>query len=230
MMDPILDAYAARVAQVELQAPARRYVSNVTGTWITAEQATDPHYWAQHLRSTVRFSDGLGELLSSPGLILLEVGPGRSLAALAKQHSANTVSQQVIGTMRHPHDRTADDLVLLQALGRLWQAGAEIEWPAFYAGERRRRVALPTYPFERVRFWVDGVVGSQGAAPAGGATGSATGGSARAVAEAAGAGGKRADPANWFYVPSWRRLDARRHLSGSSLGVRGHRDMPAGGP
>ena len=143
MTEPILKSFTASVAGVSLQPPRFPYVSNVTGTWVTAEQATDPHYWTMHLRQTVRFSAGLSQLVSEPSRVLLEVGPGRSLSGFVKLHPqavATTVS-------------TLPDL--LEAAGRLWLAGVKIDWSAFYADEQRRRVHLPTYPFERQRYWID---------------------------------------------------------------------------
>lgn len=143
MTEPILKTFTAIVQDVSLHPPRLPYLSNVTGGWVTAEQATDPHYWTTHLRETVRFSDGLSRLLSEPSRVLLEVGPGRSLSGFVKLHSraaATTVSSV-------PN--------VLEAAGRLWLAGVNVDWSAFYAGEQRRRLHLPTYPFERQRYWVD---------------------------------------------------------------------------
>jgi acyl transferase domain-containing protein len=152
MMDPILEEFAAEVRRVELRGPRIPYVSNVTGRWIRAEEATAPSYWATHLRRTVRFSEGVGELLRGPAQVLLEVGPGRVLGALAGQNGSGATC---IPSMRDPRDARDDEECLLEAAGRLWEAGVELDWPAFRAGERRRRVPLPGYPFERERHWVE---------------------------------------------------------------------------
>jgi len=149
MMDPVLEAFGAEVRKVRLNPPQRRYLSNVTGTWIKAEEATDPDYWVRHLRGTIRFSAGLSELL--PDFALLETGPGRTLSTLVRQHSEASVVQ----SMRHPRDEQPDDAFLLTALGRLWMAGAKVDWAAFHAGERRLRVPLPGHPFERRRYWIE---------------------------------------------------------------------------
>jgi amino acid adenylation domain-containing protein len=151
MMDPVLEAFAAEVRKVRLNPPQRPYLSNVTGTWIKAEEATDPGYWVRHLRGTVRFSDGLAELLRDPDITLLEAGPGRTLSSLVKQHS----DAPVVQSMRHPRDEQPDDAFLLTALGRLWMAGAKVDWTGFHSGERRLRVPLPAHPFERRRYWID---------------------------------------------------------------------------
>jgi amino acid adenylation domain-containing protein len=155
MMDPILAELAAAVAKVERRAPRIPYLSNVSGTWIRPEEATDPAYWARQLRTAVRFADGVAELLREPDRILLEVGPSNTLATAARQHPARTTSQAVVSSLRHPKEKHIDEAFLVTSLGKLWLAGVEIDFAAYHAGERRLRVALPTYPFERQRFWVE---------------------------------------------------------------------------
>ncbi|HEX3126564.1 MAG TPA: amino acid adenylation domain-containing protein, partial [Thermoanaerobaculia bacterium] len=152
MMDPALDAFRERVRRVDLRPPAIPYLSNVTGTWITAEQATDPEHWVRHLRETVRFADGVSGLLALPNPVLLETGPGRSLGTLARQHPDKPT---VASSLSHVKDRRPDVEAVLGALGRLWLAGAGIDWAGFHSSEHRRRIPLPTYPFERRRHWVD---------------------------------------------------------------------------
>ncbi len=187
MMDPILPEFTALVAQVKRGAPVKPYLSNVTGTWVTAEQATDPAYWAQHLRQAVRFADGVAELLKDGTRLGLEVGPGRTLSTLTKQQADLVAQGAPVTSLRHPQEKTADDLFILTALGRLWAAGADINWRGFSGGERRRRVPLPTYAFERARYWV----ARKDPAP-----------------KTAGAGAtsfaRQADIADWFYAPVWR--------------------------
>ncbi len=190
MMDPLLDEFARRVRQVRLRPPDIPYLSNVTGTWITAGEATDPTYYARHLRQTVRFADGLGELLREPDRILLEVGPGRTLTTFAMRHPDKTPHQRVFSSIRHPQTDQPDAAFLLTTLGKLWLAGATIDWDGFHADEERHRIPLPTYPFERQRYWVEP--------------------SKRTVAisepsKALPVSGKKADIADWFYIPSWRR-------------------------
>jgi phthiocerol/phenolphthiocerol synthesis type-I polyketide synthase E len=154
MMEPILKPFTQWMKKVNLQSPQFPYISNVTGTWIAAEQATDPYYWAKHLRSTVRFAEGLQQLFQKPEQILLEIGPGRSLSTLAKQHSHKSTEQIVLTSTRHPQEHQSDVEVLLTTLGRLWLAGVEINWSEFYRPQQPARVPLPTYPFERQRYWI----------------------------------------------------------------------------
>lgn len=155
MVEPILDSFKNLVKQVMLNPPSFSYISNVTGTWITATQATDPEYWVKQLRNTVRFADGLGELLQQPDRVLLEVGPGTTLSSLAKRHPKKNSEQTILSSLRHPQDKQSDLSFLLGTLGQLWLAGVNIDWSGFYQKERRYRLPLPTYPFERQRFWIE---------------------------------------------------------------------------
>ena len=189
MMEPILGPFAGMLAESILNPPDIPFISNVTGTWITASQATDPRYWATHLRRTVRFGDGIGELLREPSRILLEIGPGNTLAVLARQHPECQRERAVIASLPHPREALPDTACLQRALGRLWLAGAGIEWPALYRSQRRRRVLLPAYPFERERYWADLPDESQVAGPP-----------AKSVR-------KLEDLRDWFYSPAWRRAD-----------------------
>jgi acyl transferase domain-containing protein len=183
-MDPILATFEGEVSKMELGPPQIPFVSNVTGTWITAAEATVPAYWARHLRQTVRFSDGLATLLQESDAILLETGPGRTLGTLARRNLTDAAGRVVLSSMRHPRDQQSDLAFLLDTMGKLWLAGAKLDWGGFYARERRRRLPLPTYPFERQRYWVE--PGAQ--RPTRG----------EAIA-------KQPDIAGWFYVPVWRQ-------------------------
>lgn len=155
MVEPILDTFAEQLKQVSLHSPQIPFVSNVTGTWITADEATSPSYWARHLRQTVRFSDCVQGLLKEPNRILLEVGPGHTLATLADQHPNKSNGQMVLSSVRHPREQKSDVACILNTLGKLWLAGIEVDWSGFYRDENRHRVPLPTYPFERQRCWIE---------------------------------------------------------------------------
>ncbi len=154
MMDPILPAFTAAVARVPRHAPRIPYLSNVTGTWIRPEEAVDPTYWARQLRGAVRFAEAVAELFREPDRVLLEVGPGNTLATAARQHPTRS-GHAVISSLRHPKERHEDAAFLTAALGKLWLAGVPVDWTSCHAEERRLRVPLPTYPFERQRFWVE---------------------------------------------------------------------------
>jgi amino acid adenylation domain-containing protein len=152
LVEPILAEFGEAVAAARLAAPAVPFVSNVTGDWITASDATDPGYWVRHLRSTVRFGDGLSRLLERPARVLLEVGPGQTLSTFARLHPARAATQPVINSLRHPREPAHDARFMALSLGRLWLAGQQLDWDAVHSGERRRRVELPTYPFQRKRY------------------------------------------------------------------------------
>lgn len=155
MLEPIIEPFIAEVRKVKLKAPQIPFISNVTGTWITEMEATDPNYWGKHLRQTVRFADGIAELLKEPKRILLEVGPGRTLSTFARDCLEENTQTIVLSSLRHPKDRQSDIAFLLNALGRLWLAGVSVNWSEFYRHERRDRIPLPTYPFERKRYWIE---------------------------------------------------------------------------
>lgn len=155
MMDPVVTRFTETLAKLELKPPSIPFISNVTGTWITDEQATSPHYWARHLREPVRFSQGLEVLLAEPNRILLEVGPEKILRAAAISHPAKTDDHRVLATMRQPQEEESDMHHLLNTVGRLWLAGVEIDWDNYHGDKQRFRVPLPTYPFERTRHWID---------------------------------------------------------------------------
>ncbi|WP_228557684.1 type I polyketide synthase [Myxococcus sp. AB056] len=152
MMDPIVAPFTERLRRMKLSAPQIPFLSNVTGTWVTAAEAKDPAYWARHLRQPVRFAAGLAQL--QPAQVLLEVGPGRTLTTFASQPGALRQAPTTVTSLRHPDTRQADTAVLLGALGQLWLSGVDVDWEAFNGEARRQRVGLPTYPFERKRYWV----------------------------------------------------------------------------
>lgn len=153
MMDGALAPFREALSRLHFQKPTLRWISCVTGDWITPEQATDAEYWLRQLRAPVRFSDGVRLLCSDPAFALLEVGPGHQLGTLVRQHSDRPPEQVLVTSLgREPGE---DVRMMLQALGQVWGAGVTPNWKAFHADEPRRRVPLPTYPFERQRFWVD---------------------------------------------------------------------------
>jgi acyl transferase domain-containing protein/acyl carrier protein len=197
MMEPVLEEFAARVGRVVLNPPQIPFISNVTGTWITDEQATEPGYWARHLRQTVRFGDGVAELAKRPERIFLEVGAGRTLAAASREVSRDADASRAVATMalpslRHPLEDASDLELLLGTLGQLWQAGVKIDWAGFHAHERRSRLPLPAYPFERRHFWVEGQQAQeQQQSP-----------ERQAEPEAP---RPATDAADWFYAPVWKQ-------------------------
>ncbi|MGD7154321.1 non-ribosomal peptide synthase/polyketide synthase, partial [Ralstonia pseudosolanacearum] len=152
MTEPILPAFADSVARLTLRAPAIPFVSNLTGAWIEPAQATDPGYWAAHLRGTVRFADGLQTLMQGGPHAWIEVGPGQTLSALARPCAGDALVLPSLGGGEGPK---SDLAVLLGSAGQLWLAGQALDWRALYAGQQRRTLRLAPYPFQRERHWLD---------------------------------------------------------------------------
>lgn len=156
MIDPLIAPFTEAVAAIRLNAPELPYISGVSGDWVSAEQTTDPLYWARHAREPVRFADGIATLGRSLSPVLLEVGPGAALASFALQGAG--AGRAAISCL--PDAQGDAEGMLAAALGRLWSAGVTPDWSAYQAGDRPRRVSLPTYPFERSRHWVEAPVAS----------------------------------------------------------------------
>ena len=175
-LDAVVAPFAAAVAQVRRQPPQIAFLSNLSGTWITPAQATDPHYWGQHLRAPVLFQPALAELLNQGPWLLLEAGAGQALSGLARRAGADAVVPS-LGGASGPVEGTT----LLQAAGQVWQLGGALD-PLALHGPGRRRIPLPTYPFQRQRFWI---------AP--GPPGTPRASSANRPID------------DWFYLPAWRR-------------------------
>jgi acyl transferase domain-containing protein/acyl carrier protein len=152
MLDPIVGPIHEAVAAIGPNAPDRALVSTMTGDWMTSEQAVDPGYWAAQLRGTVRFGQAC-QTLAQADVVLLEVGPGQSLTAMAKQSVPRTTP--MIASLARPGGNRSDARALAEAAGRLWAAGVLIDWSAMHDGVSRQRVPLPTYPYERRPAWVE---------------------------------------------------------------------------
>ncbi|MFN6571977.1 SDR family NAD(P)-dependent oxidoreductase [Dendronalium sp. ChiSLP03b] len=189
MMEAIAPTFHNLVNKFSLNPPKIPYLSNVTGTWITADQATDPSYWVKHLCQAVRFADGIQQLWQKDNPILLEVGPGQALSSFASQCLENEARAKsvILPCLRHSYEQQSDIAFLMNTLGRLWLAGVKIDWFSFYAHEQRQRIPLPTYPFERQRYWID-------AHP-----------EANLTQIAQQTLHKKANIADWFYIPCWKR-------------------------
>jgi amino acid adenylation domain-containing protein len=154
MMDPIIEPFSDYLKGFRFAAPTIPYISSVSGTWITAEEATDPVYWARHFREPVRFSKGLEHLRAVPTRLFLEVGPGRVLSTLARRHRDGAGDPIAIASLPEASGGQTDVLSMLNAAGTLWLHGASVNWPQLHA-PGVRRCSLPTYPFERKRYWID---------------------------------------------------------------------------
>jgi acyl transferase domain-containing protein len=181
MMAPMLDAFRDAVARIEMRPPAIPLVSTATGAPLLWETLKDPDYWVRHVRAPVRFSDGLQTLMLRGVDLLIEVGPGRQLTGLAQQNGVHRQGVRAISTI-HSEGGGDEQIMLMRALARIWLEGGPVDWAAVHAGERRRMVSLPRYPFEPDAYRAEPTLmrpsQRKGKLP---------------IAE-------------WFYQPSWRRF------------------------
>ncbi|HEV8298714.1 MAG TPA: type I polyketide synthase, partial [Acidimicrobiales bacterium] len=154
VLDPILSDFASVARTVTFSPPSLRYVSNLTGTWADAGQVVNPQYWVDHLRKTVRFEEDLATAIAAGPLVLVETGPGQALSSYARRQTEKAVA--IVSTLRHPNDEMDDAVHLLAAAGRVWAHGGAIEIERLVGGTGpRRRLTLPTYPFQRERYWIE---------------------------------------------------------------------------
>jgi acyl transferase domain-containing protein/acyl carrier protein len=190
MMEPLALAFTEMLQTFNLQAPSIPFVSNVTGTWITPEQATDASYWTKHLCQAVRFASGIKELHKTSNPILLEIGPGQTLGSLALQCLDGDVT--VLPSLGDSYNQQSDLTKVLSTLAKLWLWGVEIDWSGFYNNQQLRRIPLPTYPFERQRYWVEA---KNYQLPTQNVVENVVDNIIT----------KKSDIADWFYTPSWKR-------------------------
>lgn len=198
-MEPLLDRLRDEVGRHKLSTPQGRWISNVTGTWITPQEAVDPAYYAVHARRPVQFADGLKHAIDEyPNAIFLEVGPGQSLTQLARR--STTVKTTCLASCAAADAAPGDHYrTLLAGLGELWAGGVVVDWDAF-AEPDRRRVSVPGTPFDRTRHWIEPTTRTE------------TGVAASAP--------QRADMSRWLYAPAWQRAwpDGSAHRSPAETG------------
>ncbi|MEU8541466.1 beta-ketoacyl synthase N-terminal-like domain-containing protein [Streptomyces sp. NPDC048717] len=152
VLDPVLAIYEKHLRGVTLRPPRIPFVTNVTGTWITDEQATSVEHWLAHTRGTVRFADGIAALWEHERPVLVEAGPADTLTKLAAARLAPDTPVTVT-SMRHARAEASDGFVFAEALGRLWSAGVDSALPPVPGTPRT--APLPPYAFERHRHWID---------------------------------------------------------------------------
>ena len=155
LMEPALKPFISEFSKIKLNKPNAPFISSLSGTWITNEQATDPTYWGSQLRNAVRFSNGILELQKKNNLVLIELGPGRALSTMASQHRSENVKQTVITTLIQPNEKNDDISNYLTAIGKLWLTGLKIDWSSFHQNKKRRRLHLPPYQFDRKSYWIE---------------------------------------------------------------------------
>ncbi|MEO1375652.1 MAG: SDR family NAD(P)-dependent oxidoreductase, partial [Cyanobacteria bacterium J06635_10] len=175
--------YIGQNEKIELNPPQIPFISNLSGTWITTTEATDPSYWSKHLKQTANFADGIADLIREPDAILLEVGSSGTSSALA--YTDQKDKPTALSSLPHPKEQKSDIAFLLNTLGQLWLLGVQVDWSGFYAREQRHRIPLPTYPFERQRYWIDQQPDF--------------------IPLTTQVIHKKSNIADWFYIPSWKQ-------------------------
>lgn len=187
MMDPVLERFGREVSRIKLRRPRLPYISNVTGKWITEREATSPEYWVRHLREPVLFAAGVQTLTSSKTTrAWLELGPGHTLSGLVRRNDESENNKVVVTPLGVAQDGEGEPARFVNILGKLWLAGLPVDWNKFHNGEKRLRVPLPTYPFDRQRYWI---LPSK---------------KERSARQPRTLNAKH-DITDWFYVPSWRQ-------------------------
>jgi acyl transferase domain-containing protein len=181
LMEPILAEFRIIISKIILKPPMIPFVSNVTGTWIQPEEATDPNYWTNHLRHTVLFEQGIKTLIEANYNIYLEVGVGKTLAHFVHAQVKKDANVCIQYTLPSSHEKTHDQAQFLFALGQLWLSGILPVWKSFYKDEQRQRIPLPTYPFDRQLYWVPPDLSEEIILPT------------------------KKSYSEWFYEPSWTR-------------------------
>ncbi|MCW8929254.1 MAG: SDR family NAD(P)-dependent oxidoreductase, partial [Gammaproteobacteria bacterium] len=183
MMEPMLAEFYETLEDIDFQVPVIPLISSTNGKPI---QIMDRAYWTSQIRETVRFSDVLSQVYQTSDCIILEVGPGNTLSSFARGHSNKPSNTLIFNTMRHTKENLNDNELLCSTISKLWIAGVAPDWSSFYQNEQRYRVPIPTYPFQRKRFWVDAPSEAYKANQLGGLY-------------------KKKDINDWFYTPSWKR-------------------------
>jgi phthiocerol/phenolphthiocerol synthesis type-I polyketide synthase E len=190
MQDGIMDEFRAELEKVNFRKPVYEFVSNLTGRLITPEDAMSPGYWVRHMRNTVRFSEGIKTIVSNSNkLIFIEVGAGRSLCTLLKQHKfEKSIILTGVNMVRAPKESVNDFRYITNQIGQLWCNGAQANWDEWFGNQLRRKISLPTYAFDPVKYLAEVNI-SESTFLQGNGMVKETG----------------TDLANWFHVPYWKR-------------------------
>lgn len=189
MVDPILEEFGRFLATIRFGKPTIPFISNMSGDWADPAEIATASYWKKHLRQTVRFADGVATLLKDDNTVFFEAGPGNALCSFVRSQLKPDSAALLLNSLRHVKEEKDDQCHLLETLGKLWLAGVAPDWQAFNAGEKRKRIALPAYPFERKRYWVEN----------------------RKHVQSAGA---KLPLADWLWQPSWRLHELPAALTG----------------
>jgi phthiocerol/phenolphthiocerol synthesis type-I polyketide synthase E len=158
MMQPVLSEFKAVVSQLTFAPLQKSYVSSATGKLATDEQISNPDYWVNHLRQAVQFADAVKTLVSEGVDCVMDLGPSTSASMLVRDNVGVQKTVAIINCAANVKQQTPADEVLLAAVGQLWCHGLNIDWSLLYQGRDCYRAALPGYPLQKQRLWIDPVI------------------------------------------------------------------------
>lgn len=165
LMQDAVNEFTPLLSNISQSKPSLPFISNVSGTYFDDSDLFDQTYWGKHLRQTVKFHDGIAKLLDDGYLIFLEVGPGNTLTSFVNScfaswkavHHDHDVNILLLTSIRHFRQKQNDSVHFFNSMGKLWQHGIDVDFSSFYQGETRYRVSLPSYPFEKKKYWINPV-------------------------------------------------------------------------
>ncbi len=178
------------VREIKLRRPKKEYVSNVTGRRIRGEEVVEEEYWVRQMRGEVRYWEGIERLRREGKRVMVEVGPGEVLSGIWEGRGSEERAVRMMRGRKGSEGERREEEEVMRGIGEMWVRGVEVEWGRMYEGEERMREELPTYGFERERYWIERRAEGEG-----------RGRRKRGGEEVR----KEADIADWFYVPSWKR-------------------------
>ncbi|BCJ96173.1 hypothetical protein acsn021_37420 [Anaerocolumna cellulosilytica] len=197
LMEPVLDEFLQLLEGISFHEPRYLMISGITGKLLDNREVIKPSYWVRQLRETVMFAKGVNGLLNDKDSIFIEIGPGRDLTVLVNSFINNLDNKNrrafAVDLVRIQGNKISDEYFILNRLGKLWQEGIKIDWNNCYVDEKRRRIPLPTYPFEGKSYWpesdtINALVNRPAENPV-----------------------LYKEPLDdWFYVPSWKHLPLLR--------------------
>ncbi len=188
MLEPIMDSFARICDAFQLKDPQIPMMSTVTGDWIQSNEITRSNYWTHNIRQPVLFSPAIKKLLNDEDCVFLEAGPGTTLSNLVRMHSKEARGKTILASLPNSGDKLQDDFFITQTLGRLWEAGLNPDWQAYYTTENHQKIPLPTYAFDRQLFWMDSAPPLE-----------------LTIHPANLLDRKIPEVADWFSIPSWKR-------------------------
>ncbi len=198
MMEPALPAFAKLFNEIKLSAPTIPIASTVTGQWLSAEESTNPEFWVQHVRKTVRFADAAKLCLDTAPTVFVESGPGQSLESAVKRQLGKDSPHAIISTIPSL-DNKADPLIYFySSLGQIWANGDYIKWELF-DNTRQKLISYPGYPFERKPYIIDF--------------------SRKEGAKAKSENKKKSDISQWFYIPGWKRTAPPQRIPVNGMAI-----------